>query len=266
MARIGLVLLVWTLAGCGFEPRGQGDLTDADPTAPDGAIGDGAVTDGATIDGAMIDGAMIDGAVIDAMPIDAMPIDAGPPCILERTSGGASAGQVGADGGSEGPFIDCGATELPVGVRVRLSDQTTENGGRSAHGFTLICATVAVSPTTSVTSVADVEILGNGNSDWSPSTQSPAARCPDGWIVHGLVAHRGASDNLFSNVSFTCARIAADASVTSDRMTVDVANSGQATANRDEASCTTGVVVRADTRRGAGIDAVSPMCSALRCQ
>jgi hypothetical protein len=266
MARIGLVLLVWTLAGCGFEPRGQGDLTDADPTAPDGAIGDGAVTDGATIDGAMIDGAMIDGAVIDAMPIDAMPIDAGPPCILERTSGGASAGQVGADGGSEGPYIDCGATELPIGVRVRLSDQSTENGGRSAHGFTLVCATVAVSPTVSVTSQNDVEVTGNGIADWTPSTQSAAALCPPGWIIHGLVAHRGASDNLFSNVSFTCARIAADASVTADRMTVDVANSGQATANRDEASCTTGVVVRADTRRGAGIDAVSPMCSALRCQ
>ncbi len=251
MPRIGLVLLVGTLAGCAFEPRGLGDPADADPAAPDGAV---------------IDGAVIDGAVIDAMPIDAMPIDAGPPCILERTTGGLSAGQVGADGGSEGPFIDCGATELPVGVRVRLSDQTTENGGRSAHGFTLVCATVAVSPTVSVTSQNDVEVTGNGIADWTPSTQSAAALCPPGWIIHGLVAHRGASDNLFSNVSFTCARIAADAPVTSDRMTVDVANSGQATANRDEASCTTGVVVRADTRRGAGIDAVSPMCSALRCQ
>ncbi len=258
MSRFGLAL-VCTLAGCAFEPRGQGDPTDADPMAPDAAIGDAAIGD-AAIDGAVAD------AAIDGPPIDGPPIDAGPPCILERVSGGISAGQVGANGGAEGPFVDCGASELPVGVRVRLSDNTTENGGRSAHGFTLICATVAVSPTISVTSVADVEVLGAGTSDWSPSTQSPAARCPDGWIVHGLVAHRGASDNLFSNVSFTCARIAADASVTSDRMTVDVANSGQATANRDEASCTTGVVVRADTRRGAGIDAVSPMCSALRCQ
>jgi hypothetical protein len=109
MPRIGLVLLVGTLAGCAFEPRGLGDPADADPAAPDGAV---------------IDGAVIDGAVIDAMPIDAMPIDAGPPCILERTTGGLSAGQVGADGGAEGPYIDCGATELPIGVRVRLSDQS----------------------------------------------------------------------------------------------------------------------------------------------
>src|SRR5262249_49743700 len=117
-------------------------------------------------------------------------------------------GKVGGGGGGKAPILECAdpSAERIVGISVQMSDQDTAFGGRSAQGIRIACARVevGVSGTMFLGPVSVHDAGGIGRPGWSPSTFTPLTSCQPGWVVTGLLAHRGATDNRFLDVSITC--------------------------------------------------------------
>lgn len=188
--------------------------------------------------------------------------------VRTASTTGTNRGQVGANGGSTGSTLACNtAADRIVGVAVRMSNQNTTNGGRSAYAFLIQCATVTVTDTGAVVGTPYMkEVNGQGTFDWTPATLSPTTSCQPGWLVSGIEAHRGASDNLFVNVTIRCSEITPTGQLGQSEQ-IYVAGSLADMNNDDSVDCGAGeVLVRLPTRTGAGLDAVSLSCSAPTCQ
>ncbi len=101
---------------------------------------------------------------------------------------------------------------------------------------------------------------------WTPATQSAIARCAPGWVVAGLRASRGPSNNQFLDVSVTCAELRADGTTTGVVRTIYAEGSLSAGPGYDTVVCPTGQVVRRlSTRAGAGFDAATVHCATPSC-
>ncbi len=183
---------------------------------------------------------------------------------------GISRGRAGGAGGGTGPVITCGDTvnERMIGVAVRMSDQATVFGARSAHGLGIACArmTVGQTGTAELGPVSMVEVSGLGTYDWAPSTWTPVTQCKPGWMLSGLLVHTGTSGNLFVDVSIICSRIGADGAPGASE-TIKVAGSLTETNGPDEVKCAAGeVLAQLGTWTGAGVDAVELSCSRPTCR
>lgn len=255
-----LALVVVLLAGCSFGglPSQTGDDATDDDAAGDDSTGDDAPV------------------VIDAGPgdPDARPdatVDAEPEvtCAVGPTGAPETAKPVGGGGGSGGPPLECDPGEVVIGVGVHMSNQDTTNGGRSARGLAIACATIGLSSVAApvVGTPHTQEVLGNGTSDWAPSTFSGFTYCPPGWAVAGLSAHRGEAEVLFVDVSITCAELGLDGTPTGATDLVYVEGSLDNNQNNDTSTCGDGRVAnRINTRRGAGFDQATPVCVATACE
>jgi hypothetical protein len=203
-------------------------------------------------------------AEVDAR-VDAEPVVT---CGVVPVGPQQNAEAVGGNGGSAGPVLECDGGEVVIGVGVHMSDQTTKNGGRSARGFAIACATITLSSIAAPVVGAETthEVLGNGTSDWAPSTFSGFTYCEPGWAVSGLAAHRGEADVLFRDVSITCAQLGLDGMPTGVTQSIYVEGSLDDDENNDTSACAEGRVVnRVNTRRGAGFDQATPVCVATGC-
>jgi hypothetical protein len=224
--------------------------------------------DAATADGPI---AVIDGppGVIDAEIIDAaLPVDASPPCDIAIDSSDSSAGSVGNSGGSSGPDLICPAGDEIIGVAARISNQNTTNGGRSAVGFTILCAALTTGgsgPTLGAETA--IEVAGTGQFGWTPATQSELTRCPAGYVVTGLDGSSGATDDLFLDLTVTCGELGADGATTGVATSIYVNGTLDEPSNHDTATCPSGSVARRfRTRRGAGFDQATLHCAQPSCQ
>lgn len=255
------------------------DATFPDATAPDATAPDATALDAAPLDATPLDATPLDATPLDAAPADALPLDAAAPDATPTDSGlepacnvavnppDTNAGQVGANGGSPGAFIDCGAGEEAIGVAVRMSNQNTANGGPSAVGFTLVCAQLAIDATGPVLSPESLhEIMGNGQFGWTPATQSTITRCPPKWLVSGLSVSRGASADRFIDVTLTCSEMLQSGALSGATQDIYVVGSLMEAGLRDTIACPSGQVVRRlGTRIGAGFDAATLYCATPTC-
>lgn len=183
---------------------------------------------------------------------------------------GSDRGRVGGDGGGNnfGPLVCMQPSDRIVGVGVRLSNQDTIYGDRSAHGVTIACATVTIDPNTGIGTTGTPytrEVMGNGNAGWSPSTLFPPAMCPAGEVVNGLRARIGEDENLFNNLDIRCAKLAGDATTTSSA-NVHVDNSGTNNQNAETVNCGTNeILVQMANRTGTGFDSANLFCAPATC-
>jgi hypothetical protein len=236
MTRIGLV--VAACSACTFSPPGQGDSPDA-----------AAVSDGPRLG--------------DAQPQVV-------PCSVDVASvTGTDRGRVGGSGGGANfPPLACdGAAERIVGIALRMSDQDTVFGGRSAHGLSIACATLAIGADgiAKLGPITSKELVGIGESGWTPSTLTPVTSCPDGSVVAGLAAHRGLGNNRFLDARITCARIGHAGTVEATEV-LPVAGSLTDAVNDDTVDCNAGeVLVQLPNRTGQGLDSVSLSCALPTC-
>lgn len=225
--------------------------------------------DSATTTDAATDAAPDTSSILPDAPADAAP-DATAACQVGVASAtGTDRGRVGADNGGDnfGPLA-CTGNDRIVGVDVRVSDQNTIYNGRSIHGFQILCAPVTIMPggTAQVGTVTPVEVMGTGGFMWSPSTLSQPTRCPDGSIVTGLVAHSGADDNRFLDVTMTCKSITISGTIGGAATTIHVNGSLTDTNHAYQKSCNANeILVTMPNRTGAGIDSLNLFCSAPTC-
>jgi hypothetical protein len=207
-------------------------------------------------------------AAIDGMvtTIDAA-ADAAPPCAIEVLLPETDEGQVGSNGGSVGPTLACGSGDEMIGVAVRISNGNTTNGGRSAHGFTIACAAVTITESGPVVGTETTfEVMGTGQFGWSPSTQTAITRCPAGWILSGIEASRGNSDDLFLDVTITCSELGLSGATTGATQAIYVAGTLTNSNNHDAIACGASQVARRlGTRTGAGFDALRVLCATPAC-
>lgn len=207
--------------------------------------------------------------VIDAPAIDA-PVDAEALChVGVASTQGTDRGRVGGDGGSTNfPPLACGsASDRLVGIALRMSDQNTLYGQRSAHGLRIACAavTVSASGTGTTGTITTYDIVGTGGFSWAPSTWTQVTQCKPGWIVSGMTAHTTDDDDLFLDVSITCAQIGPTGTVLATE-TLYVAGSLNENNGITSASCNANeIVVRMPNRSGAGIDSVNLFCTTPTC-
>jgi len=244
--------LVWLvgLVGCAYQAPATGQQLPTDATTETDADAD-ADTD-ATAD-------------VDAPPDT--PVAAS--CAVGVASAnGTDRGQVGANGGTlNATALACSSpAERIVGLALRMSNQTTDNGGRSAHAMQIACATVTVtSSEVTVGAVVMREASGAGGFNWTPSTLTPTTMCQPGWVVSGVHAHEGSTKNLFVDVSIQCTEVTTTGAVgASESITV----TGSLTNNQNASAvdCDQGeVVTRMPNRTGAGLDAVRLSCSTPIC-
>ena len=210
-------------------------------------------------------------AVIDAPPSDAE-IDAVPEtvCRVGVTSAtGTARGRVGGSGGGANfpPLACANATDRIVGVALRMSDQDTLYGGRSAYGIQIACAPVTVgSAGTAVTgTVTTYEVSGSGTMGWSPSTWTPVTQCKPGWIVSGLGAHTSEDGDLFVDATITCSQVSATGTLVASEM-IYVAGSLEESEGADTVACDPGeILVRFTERTGSGLDSVDLYCTTPTC-
>jgi hypothetical protein len=184
---------------------------------------------------------------------------------------GINRGRAGGTGGGKGPVLACAdvTNERIVGVAIRMSNQATIFGGRSAHGMQLACARVTVSGAgnAELGPVTTVDVSGLGTYDWSPSTWTAVTQCKAGWVVSGLRVHTGTNGNLFRDVSILCSQLAADGTIGTEAETIKVVGSLTDANGPDEVRCGSGeVVAQFGTWTGAGIDAVDLSCSRPACR
>lgn len=239
----------WVLvasAGCSFQPP---ENTPAD--ASGGA-----------------DATAADARVLDAAPDPDAP-DPVTSCSISATSTtGADRGRVGSNGGAvQRDPLACAAPLQIVGLAMRMSNQNTENGGRSAHALVIGCAAVTVDSNGVGTTgtITTQTLTANGGFDWTPSTLTPMTSCQPGWVVSGLTAHTGPNNNLFLDVALTCAKLGPTGAIVATE-TVPVAGSLTEPAGTDTETCGANeVLVRIPNRIGAGIDSVNLSCSTLAC-
>lgn len=184
---------------------------------------------------------------------------------------GITRGHLGGTGGGKGPILACEdlVNQRVIGVAVRMSNQNTVFGGRSAHGIGLLCGHVTIdasgNPTVEAAS-SPVEISGLGTSGWSPSTWTQVTQCKPGWVVSGMTARAGASNNMFLDVSIVCSKLGADGS-TSTSETLKIVGSLTGTSTLQTAKCAAGeVVAQLGTWTGAGLDALDLSCSRPTCR
>ena len=243
------LLLLLLCVGCGFgsrvTPEASGDDVDAAP-GPD------ASADGTT-----------------PAPIDAQLL---PLCgVGVTTTPGANRGRVGGDGGGDNlPVMRCNQPlDRIVGIGIRMSNQNTVFGARSARGLTIACATVTVDPNTGVGvtgTTYTVERMGNGNQGWEPSTLAAPTLCPAGMAVNGLRAHTGQNENIFSNVDFRCAKIDGTNAATTASQLVHVNGSLDEDQNEDTVNCGTNeIVYEMSNRTGTGFDSATLFCAPASC-
>jgi hypothetical protein len=216
---------------------------------------------------------------VDVVPPDAGAIEADAAATAESPRGcdvqlkdptGITRGRAGGSGGGKGPILACDDTvnERVIGVAVRMSNQATTFGGRSAHGIGIACARVTVDTagTAEVGQVKVMEASGLGTYNWSPSTWTAVTQCKPGWIVSGLRVHTGADANRLLDVSIICSKLGADAA-TGASETLKVVGSLTDANGLDEVKCAAGeVLAQMGTWTGAGIDAVDLSCSRPQCR
>ena len=186
-----------------------------------------------------------------------------------RSRFGSAAVRVGSDGGSANfpPLACANPGDRIVGIALRMSDQTTLYGQRSAQGMRIGCASVTVGGSGMVTlgTLAAYEIVGDGTFDWAPSTWTPMTQCKPGWILAGMSTHTTDDDDLFLDVSITCAQIGPTGSVVATEV-IYVDGSLNENQGADSATCNSGeIVTRMPNRSGAGLDSVNLFCTTPTC-
>jgi hypothetical protein len=183
---------------------------------------------------------------------------------------GTSRGNVGSVTQKGAPLAcDDVNNERIVGVALRMSNQNTVYGGRSAHGMGVSCARVTILPNGSaqVGVVRTKEVSGTGTSMWGPSTWTTYTDCDPGWVVTGFKAHRGSSNNRFLNASIVCQKLGYDGKPTGTAQVKTVVGSLTETTNPDELRCATGqVIAQFGTQTGAGFDGADLFCSNPVCR
>ena len=195
----------------------------------------------------------------------------GPSCAVSVASTtGMNRGNVGGAGGGDYTMLACDSpAERIVGVTLRMSNNNTSNGGRSAHGISIACATTAVDANgATVGAIAPHEVSGTGGTQgtWLPSTWTELAQCPAGALVSGLRVHQGPNSNLFTNASITCSAIAVTG-MTGAVTEHAIPDASTEAAGEDQGACDPGeVLVRVGARHGAGIDSLDLYCSPSRCE
>ncbi len=254
---LGLLLLP---VGCRDGLRSVTEVDAAGRDADDGR--DAAMVDALAADATSIDAAT-DATSIDAA-IDA-PIDAPDECVVTAGAPPTQAARCGGNGGGTDTTLACGTDRVAVGLRMRLSDQPTANGDRSAHAVTLVCGRVDAAGNGAATDLVEHSAGGTGAQDWTPSTPSDLATCQNGWVMIGVRAHTGASDSLFANLSIDCRNVDAGGALTGPTVTFDLAGSGTLTAGASASACPGGAMVGVIARTGAGLDALTPLCAPLVC-
>jgi hypothetical protein len=205
---------------------------------------------------------------IDAMH-DAMP-DAEALCrvgVMNTT--GIDRGRVGGDGGSENfpPLACANPGDQIIGVALRMSNQDTLYGQRSAHGIRIGCApvTVRASGIGTIGTVTTYDLIGNGNFDWTPSTWTQMTVCKPGWILSGLSTHTTNRGDLFIDVSITCSQVGPSGTLVASEV-IYVDGSLDESDGADAATCDPGeVIVRMPNRSGAGLDSVNLWCTTPTC-
>lgn len=246
--RLAVVLLV-VGTGCSFRIPGAAPTTDA---APDGPTGDGPTDDA------------------DAGPDDAPDAAVTAACPVGVASQvGTLRGRVGNDnGGANHPPLACAnPMDRMIGVALRMSDQDTVYGGRSAHAFLIACAAVTIQSdgTAAVGTETTYEVAGLGTFDWTPSTPTPFTRCQPGSVINGLRAYRGGGDNRFLAVSIRCTEISTTGT-TGTNQVLFVTGSLSETQNPDTVNCSAGeILVQLPNLTGAGFDAVDLHCTTPTC-
>jgi hypothetical protein len=216
-----------------------------------------------------------DAPIVDAPPLVDGPGDMTvllPVCNVGVTvTPGTDRGRVGGNGGGDnfGPMRCNQAADRIVGIGIRMSNQDTVFGERSARGVSIACATVTVDPNTGVGTTGATytkEIMGNGNSGWEPSTLFAPTLCPAGMVVNGLRAKTGEGENIFNNVDFRCAKIdGANAATLSSQM-VHVDGSQNDNQNEDTANCAANeILYEMSNRTGTGFDSANLFCAPARC-
>jgi hypothetical protein len=245
-------VLAVALAGCSFS---HGQLP----------------TDNGTRDDALVDVALPDAP--DG-PADGRPdaaADAETFChVGVASTTGTDRGRVGGDGGGDNfPALLCAnAADRIVGVALKMSNQNTTFGQRSAQGVRIGCAPVTVNNSgvgTTGTTVTTYEVLGNGNFGWSPSTWTAMTMCKPGWIIAGMSTHTTSGGDLFVDSAITCAQIGASGTVVATEV-LSVAGSLTESQGFDSATCNTGeILVRMSNRTGAGLDSVNLWCTTPTC-
>jgi hypothetical protein len=256
----------------GVEDTGPADTGPADTGAPDTGTPDTGTPDtGAPDTGAPDTGTPdtgVDAGTPDTGVADAGGVDAGTGlCAVQVNLPETLTGQVGSNGGSPGPSLECPAGAEIVGVAIRMSDGNTSNGGRSAVGMTVVCAAVTFDPSgVTVGPATYPEVAGTGQFGWTPATQSTITTCPDGWLVSGLSGSRGASGNRLVEVNMTCTELLPNGTTTGVPRDYYIMGTLQEAGTRDTVACPSGQVVRRfGTRRGAGFDAATVYCAAPAC-
>jgi hypothetical protein len=239
------------VCACGFSRTGGTPDPGGDPDAPRPPID----------------------AAIDAPP-DAPP-DTPPalPCRIGLTDAtGTIRGRAGDDtgGGTATPLVCQKAGDRIVGFQLRLSDQDTVFGGRSAHAVSIACATVSIAPdgAGSFGAVTVHERTGLGGMGWTPSTQSTLTMCDPGSMVYGINVHTGGGANgRFLDVTLRCAKLGYDGKRTGQDADKTVEGSGDEADGSDTASCNaTEVLATMPLRDGRGIDSVDMSCTVPRCE
>lgn len=238
-------LLLLTLAGCSFEARGGADAPAA--TA--------------------IDAPRLDAVTLDA-GADAPPDAAAVACKLRaKTNTLQLRGLVGGGGGGGPTNLMCPANEFPIGYGFDISNNNTENGGRSAYKVTQQCAPLSLRNSTLMvgTLSAPVSKAGAGGSDWTPATATAVVACPANTIMVGLKAFTGSSNVLFANISIKCREIM-DVNVFGNEQLVAIPGTSNSNQGADEATCNSNEVLSfVRTMSGAGIDSLQLQCVQLEC-
>jgi hypothetical protein len=216
--------------------------------------------------------------------VDGAPPDAGAPqpdaaataesprgCDVElKDPTGITRGRAGGTGGGKGPILACDDTvnERIVGVAVRMSNQATSFGGRSAHGIGIACARVSVDAagTAELGPTKMMEVSGLGTYNWAPSTWTAVTQCKPGWVVSGLRVHTGVDANRLLDVSIICSKLGTDAALGTSE-TIKIVGSQTDANGLDEVKCGAGeALAQIGTWTGAGIDAVDLSCSRPTCR
>jgi hypothetical protein len=208
------------------------------------------------------------GPIVDAP--NEVTADAEAVCHVGVTSTtGSARGRVGGDGGGNNfpPLACANATDRIVGIALKMSDQDTIFGSRSAQGIQIACApvTVTASGVGATGTITTYEVVGIGTNDWAPSTWTPITQCKPGWLISGLSAHTTNSDNLFLDATITCAQITPTGMLgpTED---IYVVGSLDEQAGTDSAACNAGeILVRFTERTGSGLDSVDLYCTKPTC-
>jgi hypothetical protein len=230
-------LLLLTLAGCSFEAQDE-------PAGP-----------------------RLDAGRLDAVA-DAPPDAAAVTCTLRaKPSTLQLRGLVGGGGGGGPSNLLCPANEFPIGYGFDISDDNTENGGRSAHKVTQQCAPLSLRNSTLTIGVLSTPVVkaGGGGSSWTPATATAIITCPANTIMVGLKAFTGSSNALFANISIKCREIM-DVDLFGTEQFVAIPGTSNSSQNPDEATCNSHEVLSfVRTVTGAGIDSLQLQCVQLEC-